>query len=115
MNFGRRGGFASLRRIASAHLADPNAVAGHERLSADECSTFVALFRFALARLAASYIQPKISQNLLSPTGLASNIELLRLGRPVIIEMKGLRGSIQMRATCPKWLRHRCFRAPICL
>jgi hypothetical protein len=49
MNFGRRGGLASLRRIASARLADlagPNAVAGHERLSADECSTFVALFRF---------------------------------------------------------------------
>ena len=105
MNFGRRGGFASLRRIASARLADlagPNAVAGHERLSADECSTFVALFRFDLARLAASYIQPKIPQNLLSPAGLASNIELLLLGRPVIIEMKGLRGSIQMRAACPK-------------
>jgi len=35
MNFGRRGGFASLRRIASARLCDlvgPNAVAGHERL-----------------------------------------------------------------------------------
>jgi len=35
MNFGRRGGFASPRSIASARLADlvgPNAVAGHERL-----------------------------------------------------------------------------------
>jgi hypothetical protein len=35
MNFGRRDGFASLRGIASARLADlvgPNAVASHERL-----------------------------------------------------------------------------------
>jgi len=35
MNFGRRGGFALPRSIASARLADlvgPNAVAGHQRL-----------------------------------------------------------------------------------
>jgi hypothetical protein len=37
MNFGRRGGFASLCSIASARLADlvaPNAVAHHERRTA---------------------------------------------------------------------------------
>jgi hypothetical protein len=55
-------------------------------------------FRLSVSRHDAHF--KNSSQDLLSPTGLASNIELLRLGRPGRNE--GLSRKHSMRATCPK-------------